>query len=333
MTNAIKYFLLSTTAVILLLGSLWAVFSSSSVATLEAATIAELRGWAWSENTGWISMNCATGGDASANICTNSDYRVTVSDDSSHTLSGYAWSENVGWVQFGGLSGCPAGSCDARIISDGGTGAHGWELTGWARALAYTDPEAGGWDGWISLNCANTGTCTTSDYAIRVAFDGSVSSAAGPAGSFAWGDMNIGWLDFGQTAISSSCTPQVVNSCVDEQTSQTVIDDIWCGSDTTTTTCNPTDFCSTATGLCETRPTVNDFSISPSFVRSGQSVTVTWNVSNAADCEVVAGTPIGTGLSGSVSFTPYNLTTVTLTCDGLLLDTKTVTVTASTYES
>ncbi len=36
----------------------------------------EFYGYAWSENIGWISFNCKTGGENQLNICSTSDYRV-----------------------------------------------------------------------------------------------------------------------------------------------------------------------------------------------------------------------------------------------------------------
>jgi hypothetical protein len=87
---------------------------------VEANTV-ELMGYAWSQNLGWISMNCAN--DSS---CASSDYKVTL-DATTNNLTGYAWNDTVGWIQFGGLTGCPAGTCDARR--------EGNELRGWARAV------------------------------------------------------------------------------------------------------------------------------------------------------------------------------------------------------
>ena len=63
--------------------------------------------WAWSENFGWISFNCETGGNAPINICCDqpfpptpcSDYGVTVAT-STGEFDNYAWSENFGWISF-----------------------------------------------------------------------------------------------------------------------------------------------------------------------------------------------------------------------------------------
>ena len=36
----------------------------------------EFDNYAWSENIGWISFNCKTGGSGQSNICSTSNYRV-----------------------------------------------------------------------------------------------------------------------------------------------------------------------------------------------------------------------------------------------------------------
>ncbi|MGC8880938.1 MAG: hypothetical protein ACP5OX_01585 [Minisyncoccia bacterium] len=66
-------------------------------------------GWAWSENYGWISFSCTTGGSNGENICSSSQYGVGVAT-STVTINGqtyepgefygYAWSENIGWISF-----------------------------------------------------------------------------------------------------------------------------------------------------------------------------------------------------------------------------------------
>lgn len=79
-----------------------------------------VRGWAWSENIGWVSTNCLNDYDNDGqweNCCAGGtdcpegitpagiDYGLTYkTNDASidpNTLSGCAWSENVGWICFG----------------------------------------------------------------------------------------------------------------------------------------------------------------------------------------------------------------------------------------
>ena len=91
---------------------------------VRAAASAGVRGWGWSENVGWLSMNCyndynndgkfecccaggAGGGNcpSGAETCPHSlsvgNYGVDADRSSNYKLSGYAWSDKVGWVCFG----------------------------------------------------------------------------------------------------------------------------------------------------------------------------------------------------------------------------------------
>jgi hypothetical protein len=110
----------------------------------QAGTGDNVSGWAWSENVGWISFNCYNdynGDGVLEDHCSSSNYGVRI-DPSTKVFSGYAWSENIGWITFNEaeLSGCPVSPCRAWLGSDN-------KVYGWARALA----NGGGWDGWISL--------------------------------------------------------------------------------------------------------------------------------------------------------------------------------------
>lgn len=53
-----------------------------------------LSGWAWNDNIGWISFNCADQG-----ICGTADYKVTV-DGSTGDFGGWAWNDVIGWISF-----------------------------------------------------------------------------------------------------------------------------------------------------------------------------------------------------------------------------------------
>lgn len=55
--------------------------------------------WGWSENYGWISFSCATGGSDGGNICASSDYGVTIAT-STGEFDGYAWADTIGWISF-----------------------------------------------------------------------------------------------------------------------------------------------------------------------------------------------------------------------------------------
>lgn len=87
--------------------------------------------------------------------------------------SGYAWGENIGWLNWGTTEGA------IDVPSSGG-------LTGyvWGENI-----------GWISLNCSNTSSCGTVNYAVTR----SGSSLSG----YAWGE-NVGWISF-SCSNTSSC--------------------------------------------------------------------------------------------------------------------------------
>lgn len=154
---------------------------------VDAQTANELRGWAWSENIGWISFNSENEDAGNAN-----NYKVIKNTDGS--LSGYAWSEHIGWIKFDptyGESSIPSicsagGDCyGAKVV--------GSDLKGWARACSVfaigctgtlrDDSERGGWDGWIRMKNV---TLQTSATAGRKDLSG-----------FAWGDLNLGWIKLG----------------------------------------------------------------------------------------------------------------------------------------
>jgi len=163
---------------------IFVVFGFFIFGKAKAGTTDNVSGWAWSENIGWISFNCLNLG-----TCGAVNYGVNI-NPSTGIFSGYAWSENIGWLTFNEseLSGCPVSPCRAWIDSSN-------NVQGWARALAY----GGGWDGWIrlrdtnygvwldtstspqefrnwawsdmvigwiSFNCKNQNSCTTSNYKV-----------------------------------------------------------------------------------------------------------------------------------------------------------------------
>jgi len=73
----------------------------------------ELEGYAWSDNFGWFSFNCKTGGEDGSNICGTSNYKVTI-DPATGNWDGYAWNSNVGWISFNCATG---GNSQASVCS------------------------------------------------------------------------------------------------------------------------------------------------------------------------------------------------------------------------
>lgn len=289
------------------------LFSQSPKA--EAGTAGSISGYAWSENIGWVSFNCADPG-----TCAASNYAVNV--DASGKLSGYGWSETIGWITANEseLSGCPSNPCRAKI--------NGNALTGWLRALSY----GGGWDGWISLSGSNYG----------------VTQAGETFSGYAWGSDVVGWLDFqyarttyaqtcavtdictttggtgylthqnldcsittvrtclygcaSSTACNPECTPSTVWSCSGAG-NNTITRTDTSGQCVVTTTyptvCESPAYCSAGSSVClYPTPDFGDdghLQLSPSLINTPQTIQVLWDVSNVETCSVTGTNGDGTG--------------------------------------
>lgn len=115
-----------------------------------------LTGYIWTENTGWVSLNCSN-----TSSCGSVNYGVT--NDGSGNLSGYAYGENVGWISFNCLN---TSSC--------GTVSYGVTITsGDFSGYAYGENT-----GWISFNCLNTSSCGTVSYKTSLASSGGSNNQA-----------------------------------------------------------------------------------------------------------------------------------------------------------
>lgn len=145
----------------------------------------ELEGYAWSSNIGWISMNCTNN-----STCATSPYAVTLEE--SGDVTGFAWSPSVGWIKFGGLAGFPTGPGTVSSNAGGSGTFPDIVFDGWARACSptvgtdctsmATEPNAGGWDGWISLS--------GDGYQVESDVTGFTPT------SFAYGHDVNGWISF-----------------------------------------------------------------------------------------------------------------------------------------
>lgn len=222
-----------------------------------------LSGYAWSDTIGWISTSASGYG---------------LSMNSSGYITGYAWSDNIGWVKFGGLSSFPSGAgttaANARVVSG--------NLTGWARACAGTAPgdcstmtsRTDGWDGWISLGGTGYGV--------------TFNSSTGAFGSYAWGDVNVGWVDFSNA--STQCIPP------------RPVDEYYCNVDLTqschydaacTEQCIPCPYrCSSLDGKCNGPPSTNcTIEVRPTLIGANNvGATVSWDVSNVKNTCTITGT-------------------------------------------
>lgn len=297
---------------------------SSVTESVEAQTMTTtpLFGYAWSSNIGWISLNCNQG---AVSTCVGSgapieaNYQVQINPDFS--ISGYAWSSNIGWIQFGGLSGCPSGSCDAALDSTTG------DISGWARALSHGD----GWDGWIALNCATAGDCSSAY---------NVQAVGGALSGYAWGDDVVGWIDFSGARYTAPCTS--APRCSAGQSAREQVNE-WC--EVTSFPCGAGLYCEPTTGFsCEPIVPLGTVTATPSIVKSGESVTVTWDITSpVTTCEITQGGGAlvsidATNLNGTIGSRPVtNLSEFKLTCldftgNPQLVDTATVRVPVDAQE-
>ena len=148
--------------------------------TTQASTTPDgaMHGYAWSSNTGWLSFNCMEGSATGGSVCATSPYKVTATRQtlpSGHpevVFSGDAWSPSIGWVSFNATESNVAALCGPAATMDLTTNT----ASGWIRALNGTT--AGGWDGCVQLTGAT--------------FNPSTLTLNG----FAWGSINIGWMQF-----------------------------------------------------------------------------------------------------------------------------------------
>jgi len=103
----------------------------------------KINGFAWSENLGWVSLNCYN--DGLLNKCASSDYGLDY-DKASGEVYGFAWSEHGGWLCFGkscvdaNQKVAPDGQAPTARIMERGL------LSGWASFVAL------GSKGWIKLD-------------------------------------------------------------------------------------------------------------------------------------------------------------------------------------
>jgi hypothetical protein len=289
-------------------------FSGASVSHAAAPGTTPITGYAYSETTGWVSLDCSD-----SSVCGTNNYGIGV--DSSGILSGYAWSDNIGWVSANtaDLSGCPTPPCTATLVDNA--------LSGWLKAVGAAGD---GWDGWISLKGSGYGP----------------TESNGVFSGYAWGSEVVGWVDFSdvRTAYITDACPNIAGVqatipqgyslqagiCVQCQytcPTQTSVHDSCTGA---TTQCGIELVCSAGSSLCvapispsfiQSGDKSGHLQIRPQLVRKGGATKVFWNVDNVTDCTVNSSTDSWagetSGPSGQTS-SPINQQTVfTLSCTGL----------------
>lgn len=230
-----------------------------------------INGWSWSDNVGWFEAK-------------------TLAADSAGVITGYSWNDGIGWVNF-----APGG--DTPDGTPGGVKINGGTVAGFARACsvfasgcsgALKDPSAnGGWDGWIKM--------------INVTYDQSTGQFSG----FAWGDLNIGWLDLGilpggttQTCSGPGCT-QTCDPTTGYCGGGCPVGDPTCNAQNVTLTVNA---CDTATVISSSDGKMTGCSSgAPCTATYTAPATVTLNNNTAVDWTGVSGPICPNGTTCSVS--------------------------------
>jgi hypothetical protein len=119
-------------------------FLPTHVTTSQAVHITngEMTGYVWSEEMGWIVLNCSN----TTSGCSSTNGNFKVANDGDGNLSGYAWGENSGWVNFGPFT--TSTIIPVSIDSNG-------QFNGYAWAQNY---------GWIKFDCATANACVETDW-------------------------------------------------------------------------------------------------------------------------------------------------------------------------
>lgn len=185
-------------------------------------------------------------------------------------------------------------------------------VTGPGDCSSMNDSETG-WDGWVSLNCENTGTCGTSDYQATLT-GGSVSG-------YAWGGDIVGWLRWSGSGYSVKYTPPCTPSLQCSMDGLSVeSEDQWCQVSTVQDCAASGNICSA--GACIADSPTGSISLSPAAVRTGGRTSISWSSPSSTSCTVEQQNAAGnayqswTGVTGTdESSNPVNqFTTFSLQC-------------------
>lgn len=175
--------------------------SFSSAVDINGVEYNNIRGWAWSDNAGWISFSCHSS-EGKDSACTNPwGTHIVMPAESGdigireNSVIGHAWSDTLGWISFQkSETGEPPTTGNVPFDSKfsgkdyvARFDANENIIIGWARVLSacksvpcaeLLDPK---WDGWIQF--------LNAEYGVKISNDGRISG-------YAWGGDVIGWLTF-----------------------------------------------------------------------------------------------------------------------------------------
>jgi hypothetical protein len=157
--------------------------------------------WPGGRGFGWISMN---GSDAGA----GGNYGVNL-DMVDGWITGYAWTEMGGYLWFDAPGPRPAHSLEpGNVLAPSQVDYNCLNssqvvcpVTGWARFVAGNDANAGGWDGWVSLQ---GGTSQNNDYGV--VYNKTTHQFSGNA----WGGYNAGWINFDNAYVTITPPPAML---------------------------------------------------------------------------------------------------------------------------
>lgn len=219
-----------------------------------------VRGWLWSDPTGWISLNDV---DLSSvpGACPSGcgSYGVTV-DTNTRELKGFGWSDKVGWVCFGATcqahpdcSGVqPTGPATAYVNSGSGL----IEVHGWSKVCNQ------GSKGWISLNCLDPGACVLFSYKVQYntankTFNGNPlgSHPVGNFSSLAWNGNSdgsgFGYIDFQYATLSTPNEPLIPPGPAEAECRDGLDNDLNGAADCADTQCKSNSVCQEVTGATD----------------------------------------------------------------------------------
>ncbi len=173
-----------------------------------AAQDDNVRGWAWSENIGWISFNCEN--TAQGCLETNGFFGMNIRFDGYVDVQSYLWAGNgIGWISFDpAKTGNPPETDNDFTASGFLARVRNGKLLGWARALSSCQDDkwnsaqakcdigqagdkAGGWDGWIKFSGSASDASS-----FGIVLNESEKALKG----FAWGGKTLGWIKFDASA-------------------------------------------------------------------------------------------------------------------------------------
>ena len=207
------YYTASFITVLILLVGAGVVWRSYTVQALVLAPgdVNNVVGWAWSGNSGWISLNSKNCDDLNSVSDTDVDpcntvgvdygLRLTVNNDGTGgDITGNAWSENLGWICFGtNCSGPPPlaspglaveFTCNdgtETVTCDAVSSAY---INGWAKIVSLGDA------GWIKLSEDYLSEIDFGETSAGTKLDGYMWHYAGgstPASAF-----GVGWIRFAE---------------------------------------------------------------------------------------------------------------------------------------